>query len=73
LALKHDPKEKRKMQDNRVTHSIYVGYSISTKQFFVYYPLLNTLHRSRDVVSSNGKRYRESHAADKEIMNKQFY
>jgi len=49
LAFVHVPKEKGKQLDHRATPGIFVGYSISTKQYFVYDPLPKTLHRSRDV------------------------
>jgi len=35
LAFVHVPKEKRKKLDYRATPGIFVGYSISTKQYFV--------------------------------------
>jgi hypothetical protein len=46
----HVSKEKRKKLDYRATPSIFVGYSILTKQYFVYDPLARTLHCSRTVV-----------------------
>jgi hypothetical protein len=57
----------------RATPSIFVGYSISIKQYFVYDPLARTLHRSRDVVFRAGKRYTAPNAADEAILNKHFY
>jgi hypothetical protein len=50
-----------------------VGYSISTKQYFVYDPLAKTLHRSRDVVFREGKRFTAPNAADEVILNEHFY
>jgi len=50
LAFIHVPKQKRKKLDSRATPGRYVGYSISTKQYFIYNPLTTTLHRTRDVV-----------------------
>jgi len=44
LAFMHVQKEKRKKLDYRATPGIFVGYSISTKQYFVYDPLAKTLH-----------------------------
>jgi hypothetical protein len=73
LALVHVPIEKRKMQDYTATPSIFVGYSISTKQYFIYGPLARTLHRSRDVVFREGKRYTSLNAAGEAILNKHFY
>ena len=35
LAFVHVPKEKRKKQDYRANSGIFVGYSISTKQYFL--------------------------------------
>jgi len=52
---------------------MFVGYSISTKQYFVYNPLAKTLHRSRNVVLREGKRYTALNAADKAILNQHFY
>jgi len=46
LAFVHFPKEKRKKLDYRATPGIFVGYSISTIQYFVYHPLAKTLHCS---------------------------
>jgi len=73
LAFVHVPKEKRKKLDYRATPSIFVGYSISTTQYFVYDPLAKTLHRSRDIVFREGKRYTAPNAADKAILNEHFY
>jgi hypothetical protein len=53
--------------------AIFVGYSISTKQYFVYNPLARTLYRSRDVVSREGKRYTAPNAAAEAILNEHFY
>jgi hypothetical protein len=73
LAFIHVPKEKQKKLDYRATPGIFVGYSISTKQYFVYDPLARTLHRSRDVVLREGKRYTAPNAADEAILNEHFY
>jgi hypothetical protein len=73
LAFVHVPKEKRKKLDYRANPGIFIGYSISTKQYFVYDPLASTLHRSRDVVFRDGKRYTASNAADEAILNEHFY
>jgi len=73
LAFVHIPKEKRKKLDYRATPSIFVGYSISTKQYFIYDPLAKTLHCSRDVVFREGKWYTAPNAADKAILNEHFY
>jgi hypothetical protein len=73
LAFVHVPKEKRKNRHYKATPSIFVGYSISTKQYFVYDPLARTLHRSRDVVFRGGKRYIAPNAADEAILNEHFY
>ena len=73
LAFVHVPKEKRKKLDYRATPGIFVGYSISTKQYFVYDSLARTLHRSRDVVFREGKRYTAPNAADEAILNEHFY
>jgi hypothetical protein len=64
LAFIHVPKEKPKNLNYRATPGIFVGYSISTKQYCVYDPLARTLHRSQDVVFREGKRYIAPNAAD---------
>jgi hypothetical protein len=73
LAFVHVPKEKRKKLNYRATPGIFVGYSISNKQYFVYDALARTLHRSRDVVYREGKRYTAPNAADEVILNEHFY
>ena len=73
LAFLHVPKEKRKWLDYRATSGIFVGYNISTKQYFIYDPLAKTLHCSRDVVFREGKRYTALNAADQAILNEHFY
>jgi len=73
LAFVHVPNEKRKKLDYRATPGIFVGYSISTKQYFVYNPLARTLHRTRDMVFREGKRYTAPNAADEAILNEHFY
>jgi len=73
LAFVHVPKEKRKKLDYRATPGIFVGYSISTTQYFVYDPLAKTLHRSRDVVFREVKRNTAPNAADNAILNEHFY
>ena len=72
LAFVHFPKDKRKMVDYRATPGIFVGYSISTKQYFSYDPRAKMLHRSRDVVIREGRRYTAPNAADQAIMNEHF-
>jgi hypothetical protein len=57
LALVHIPREKGNKLDYRATPGIFVGYSISTMQYFVYNPLARTFHCSRYVVFREGKRY----------------
>jgi hypothetical protein len=73
LAFVHCPKEKRKTLDYRATTGIFVGYSISTKQYFVYDPLARMLHCSRDVVFREGKWYTVPNTDDKAILNEHFY
>ena len=73
LAVVHVLKEKQKKLDYRATPGIFVRYSISTKQYFVYDPLAKMLHRSRDVVFKEGKRYTAPNAADQAILNEHFY
>jgi len=72
LAFVHVPKERRKKPHYRANRGKFVGYSISTKQYFVYDSLAKTLHRSRDVVFRKGKRYTAPNAADEEILNDHF-
>ena len=62
-----------KKLDYRATPDIFVGYSIWTKQYFVYDPLARTLHSSRDVVFRGGKWYTAPNAADEAILNEHFY
>jgi hypothetical protein len=73
LAFVHVLKEKRTKLDYRATPGIYVGYSISTKQYFVYNPLARTLHRSRKVGFRAWKRYTAPNAADEAILKEHFY
>jgi len=69
----HIPKEKRKKLDSRATPCIFVGYIISTEQYFIYDPLDRTLLCSRDVVFREGKGYTALNAADEAILNEHFY
>jgi hypothetical protein len=73
LAFVDVPKETRKKTDYRATPGIFVGYSMLTKQHFVYDTLARTLHRSRDVVLREGQRYTAPNAADEVIFNEHFY
>jgi len=73
LAFVNVPEEKLKKLDYRATPGIFVGYSIWTKQYFVYDPLGKTLHCSRDVVIREGKRYKAPNTADEAILTKHFY
>jgi len=73
LAFVHVPNGKRKKLAYRATPGIFVGYSISTQQFFVCDPLAKTLHRSRDVVFREGKQYTAPNDADEAILNEHFY
>jgi len=52
---------------------MFVAYGISPKQYFLYNPLAQTLHRSRDVGFREGKRYTAPNAADEAILNRHFY
>ena len=72
LASVHIPKKKQKKLHYRATPGIFVGDSLLTKQYFVYYPLARMLHRYRDVVFRGGKRYTAPNAAGKAILNKHF-
>jgi hypothetical protein len=73
LTFVHISKEKRKKLDYRATPRIFVRYSISTKQYFVYNPVAATLHCSQDVVFREGKQYPAPNAADEAILNEHFY
>jgi hypothetical protein len=73
LAFVHVLKQKRQKLDYRGTPGIFVGYSISTKQYFIYNPLAKTLHHSLVVVYRDGKRYTTPNAADEAIFNEHFY
>jgi hypothetical protein len=73
LAFIHIPKEKEQMVDYRATAGIFVVYSISTKQYFVYDPLARTINRSRDVGFREEKRCTVPIAADEAILNVHFY
>jgi len=73
LVLVHVPKEKRQKLDYRVTPGIFVGYSISTKQYFVYDQLAKMLDHSQDVVFRQGKRYTALNAADEAMLNEHIY
>jgi len=73
VTVVHVPKEKRKTLHYRATPGIFVWYSISTKQYFIYNPLPKTLHHSRDVVFREGKWYTAPNAADEAILNDHFY
>jgi hypothetical protein len=57
----------------RPTPGRIVGYSISTKQYFVYDPRAKPLPRSRDVVFRHWKRYTAPNADDEVILNLHFY
>jgi len=72
LAFVHVPKEKRKKLDYRATPGTFVGYSISTKQYFVYDPLARMLHLSQHRVFREGKGYTAPNAADEVFLNNQF-
>jgi len=72
LGFVHVPKDKRKNLDYRATPGIFVCYSISTTQYFVYNPFAKTLDRSRDVVFREAKRYTAPNAADEAILNEHF-
>jgi len=73
MALVHVPKKKQKKLDYRATPRIFVGYSISSKQYFVYDPLTKTLHCSRDVAFREGMQDKAPNAADDAILNEHFY
>jgi hypothetical protein len=73
LTFVHVSKDKRKKLDYRATPRIFVGYSISTKQYFVYNPVAATLHCSRDVVFREGTQYPAPNTANEAILNEHFY
>jgi hypothetical protein len=73
LAFIHVPKEKRTTLDYKATPGIFVEYSISTKQYFVYDPLAWTLHYSRHVVFREGNRYTAPTAVDEALLTEHFY
>jgi hypothetical protein len=73
LAFLPVPKEKRKKLDYRATPSIFVGYSVSTKQNFVYDRSTTTLHHSRHVVFREGKWYTAPNAAGEAMLNEHHY
>jgi hypothetical protein len=69
----HVPKEIRQKLDYRATLSIFVVYSRSTKQYFVYNPLARMHYHSQHVVFREGMKFTRLNAADEAILNKQFY
>jgi hypothetical protein len=68
----HVPREKRKKLNSRATSIIFVGYSISTKQYFQYDPLAKRLHQARDLVFVEGEWYTAPNGAHKAILNANF-
>jgi hypothetical protein len=72
-ASVHIPNEKRNKLDYRAAPVIFIGYSLSTQQYFEYDPLAKTLHRSRDLVFREGKRYTAPNAADEAVLKVHFY
>jgi hypothetical protein len=73
LAFIHIPKQKQKKLDYRAMPGIFVWYSMSNKQYFVYAPLARTLHRSQDVVFREGTCYTAPNGADEAVLNESFY
>jgi hypothetical protein len=73
LAFVHVPQGNHKKLDCRASPSVFVGYRISTKLYFVYDPVAKMIHRSRDVVLSERKRYTAPNAADEAILVEHFY
>jgi hypothetical protein len=73
VSFVHIPKDNRKKLDYRATPGTFVGYSILIKQYLIYDTLRSMLHRSRDVVFREGKRYTPPNAADDAILNQHFY
>jgi len=69
----HIPKDKWKKMDYRATPGMFVGYSTLTMQYFVYDPLAKMLHRFRDVVFREAKRYTVLNAAEEASLNEHFY
>jgi hypothetical protein len=65
--------EKRTKFQSRASPSIFVAYSILTKQYFVYNPLAKILHRSGDVEFGEAQWYTGPNAADEAILNEHFY
>jgi hypothetical protein len=73
MAFVHVLKQKQKKLHDSATPGIFVGYSMSTKQYFVYDPLTKLLHRFQDVVFRGGMRYTALNAADKAILIEHFF
>jgi len=73
LAFLHVSNGKPNRLHYSATPGECVGYSISTKQYFIYNPLAKTLHCSWDVVFTEAKHYPAPNAADEAILNKHFY
>jgi len=59
--------------DSRSTSGIFIGYSISTRQYIVYEPVAKTLHCSQDVVFREAMQYTAPNAPDETISNEHCY
>ncbi|MBC7870646.1 MAG: DDE-type integrase/transposase/recombinase [Chitinophagaceae bacterium] len=58
LAFVQVPNEKRKKLDFKAVSGIFVGYHVTNKQYSIYDPIGQRLHRSRDVVFREDRQYR---------------
>ena len=73
LAFVHVPKERRTKLDYWAIPGIFVGYSVTTKQYQVYDPLAKQMHFSRDVVFREDRRYTAPTPLDEKILSSHLY
>jgi hypothetical protein len=73
LACMHLPKEKLMQLRYTATPGIFVGYGISTTQYFVYDLSATMLHHFRDVIFRAGTRNTAPNAAHEAFLNDHFY
>jgi hypothetical protein len=73
LAFMHIPDEKRKKWDLKAIRGIFVGYSLTTKQYRVYDPVTKRLHISRDVIFREEKRYELEKQLSQELSDNQIH
>ena len=69
ICYAHIPKDERKKLDSKAREAIMLGYGTEVKGYRLYYPNLQKILFSRDVIFDESRMYTKENEKDKKLIN----